>query len=348
MKSKTTENKRMKGKEKINVKMDVSVISIFLIILGLGMYITTYIFTWNTEWEGYRIMTQQLGMTILSAGAVSVIVEISSIKSYVKNSIKDILHGNFPFSSYSNEVLKDINIAVAKERCGVGVTKEDLNSSVYEFEPKLLNYAENIFYEYHKSKCVIQIDSNKNVFHKKYEMSFEVVNRYGKENYMSFAVLLCKPTNISYDEISKYFRVSKFLINKTDLTSSVYSYIEAEEISKQTSSEYDCKITFCYKFQDCETHKITLHYEYDIPISDTIQVYKIAKPSKKLDHELFIEEKNGNNWSVKANAFTAFFVSSNVEESSFSVEQTVPTNVKISFNDWAIPGAGYVARLIKK
>lgn len=79
-----------------------------------------------------------IGGTLFSAGIVSILVEISTIKGIVSDALNNVLEGNVPLDSYSNSVLGKINKKIAAKRGNVGIEKID--NSIYCLEPRRVKF----------------------------------------------------------------------------------------------------------------------------------------------------------------------------------------------------------------
>lgn len=143
------------------------------------------------------------------------------------------------------------------------------------------------------------------------------------------------------------FKLIQFRINGKDIPKESF---EIEDIPKQTyQNYYDYKIKSNINLEKIKVNVVEIIYEYNVPIFDITQSYKITLPCKKLDHEFRINEDCGTRekWTLSASAFTTFFCNQKEYDSKYKVEQSTDDRVKIIFNDWALPGAGYVVTLNK-
>ena len=142
-----------------------------------------------------------LGSTLLSAGLVSILVEISTIKGIVSEALKDALDGKFPLEAYSNQVLGKINKRIAAKRGSVGIEKID--NSIYSLEPKLIELIDGLYYNSYSAIYVITPDENNKVFKKSVTLEYEIVNEYEKSNYISYTIGLYNVDENMTDEEKK-------------------------------------------------------------------------------------------------------------------------------------------------
>lgn len=105
-------------------------------------------------------------------------------------------------------------------------------------------------------------------------------------------------------------------------------------------------IKFERELQHCKKHTIHLEFEYEVPIYDTSQIFRLTYPCKKMVHEIFVNNENGKPWNIHGAAFVSFYCKEN-NEHGFHVKQKLDSNLRIEFNNWCIPGAGYVVYLVK-
>lgn len=290
-----------------------------------------------------------VGTTSFSAGLVSVIVEISTIKSLVSDALNNVLLGELPLDSYSDNRLEGINNLIAARRRKIN--KEFVRHSIYSLEPKLIELLDGLYYEYYFGNYVITPDIERGVFKKQVTLKYEIINKFDKDNKISHLVSFYDTENDmdNYRRKQK-FNVTKFIINKTDLSQEVDNYIDIVNITQGSHSTYQYTVKFERELQHCQRHKIHIEFEYEVPIHDITQVFRLTLPCKKIEHAIYMQNgRNGeNNWKLHGHAFTSFYCKEEDGENSFRVEQHVDSNIKINFQNWCIPGAGYVIYFSKK
>ena len=288
-----------------------------------------------------------IGMTLLSAGFVSVVVELSTIQNVIDKAIANIMNAEFPINHFSDEKLNYINKRVAAARCKTDL--EFIQNSIYELEPYMIESIRGLYYNYHNMKQIINPDEANGCFIKEMKYTYEVINRFELENRVrhTFKLYNLKP-NMTKDELMQEFKVSEFKINSTDLIDEAEKYFTFEELGKNSGEGYDYLVVFCRKLQACKKHKVVIQFEYKTPIYDTTSAFKLLLPSKSIEHKIFIKnERNAaTEWKIHGNAYTSFFCGNN-NENGFSVSNDLDTNMTIKFEKWCIPGAGYVISYIK-
>lgn len=345
---------KKQNKKILKVNMNLSTTTIIIIILGIlcvlvaNILINAFPKAFLTKYYATKPIldfVNSIGSTLLSAGIVSILVEISTIKGLVSDALNNVLEGDIPLDSYSNKVLKKINKQIAAKRGDVNVEK--INDSIYAVEPKLIDLLDGLYYNYYKMVYEITPDEEKGIFKKDVTLDYEVVNEYEKPNKVSHIIRLYNlDKNMSDEEKKKKFKIKSFIINETDLTNEAENYKEIISI-KEKHSEYQYAVKFERELQHCIHHKVHLEFEYAVPLNDTSQVFRLTYPSKTMSHEIYINNDSGNRWNIHGAAFVSFYCKVNSNH-GFHVEQKHGTHLQISFNDWCIPGAGYVAYLVKK
>ena len=287
-----------------------------------------------------------IGSTLFSAGLVSVLVEISTIKELVKNALNNVFLGDLPLDSYSSERLNEINCSIAAKRGNVD--KEFIKKSIYSLEPRLIELLNGLYYNYYNAYYVITPDEKRGVFKKHVTLDYEIINKYENDNKVCHCVSLYDIEG-NETKCNRNFKITNFKINKTDLTSEVEQYTQYSEINAPTSSYQYC-VKFERKLQNCKSHKIKLEFEYEVPIDDISQIFRTTLPCKRTEHTIYMKNDidGSNQWKVHGTAFTSFYCRDDESENGFHVEQKVDTNLKINFKNWCIPGAGYVVYFSKK
>ncbi len=317
--------------------------------------------TWDTN--GFVIFVKQMfdlvGTTLFSAGAVSIVVEISTISQIVEKGIQKILAGTFPFENFSKDRLEEVHKQIAELRLNdERLETRDIEASPYVLEPELLELSKGLYYEYHKAKFIITPDSSRGVFKKRVEFDYKIINKLGLDNKVKITIsLICKKDNLSKEDVKKSFDVKAFTIeesnkikvagkhkNEINLTAKANDYWQISEVKQQEHSLYMYNICFEYQLSDKVANRVVLIYEYEIPQSDITQSYKLNYPSKVLEHEITI---CGEGWEVTGDAYTAFYFPELYEDRQYTVARTVPTTIRADFRDWAVPGAGYMVTFLK-
>lgn len=347
----------------VKAEVGVSVITKSMVIAGFGVALVCNIPFGeydNIAWISIaKKFLEGVGMTLFSAGLVSVVVEISTISEIVKKALKGILSEKFPYEKLAISRLDEINKQLALHRLDSDILKEsDVIDSPYSLEPELLALSKGLYYEYHKAKFVITPDDEKGVFHKRVEFDYKIINKNGVDNSAKFVLtLICQKDDLTIQEVESVFSIKSFKIeecdkikasgkkvNTKDLTSVADNYWKIADVEPQAHSLYKYEIHFEYPLEKKLVNRVRLVYEYEIPQNDIVQSYKLNYPSKNLEHEISI---SGTNWEVTGDAYTAFYFP-DVYDNDYNVVQSVATAIRVDFRDWAVPGAGYMVTFLKK
>ncbi len=341
-------------KSNFKISMNLSTATIILISMGIVCIISSNIllnvftdsfFAKYYATKPFLNIVSTIGNTLFSAGIVSVLVEISTIKNLVSNALENVLQGNISLDSYSNKVLKNINRKIAAKRGGIPL--EGVDNSIYSVEPKLIDLLDGLYYNYYNMTYEITLDNNMSVFKKYVILEYEIINEHDKNNKVSHSIRLCNLDKKMTDEEKKAsFKIISFIINETDLSDEVEQYKKILPI-KDKHSEFQYVVKFERELQHCKKHKIHLEFEYEVPMEDISQIFRLTHPSKAMTHEIYINNDNGTKWSIHGSAFVSFYSKENNSQ-GFHVKKKHDTHLQISFNNWCIPGAGYVAYLAKK
>lgn len=341
------------GKKQYKITMKLSTATIWLIVIGLLFIIVANILlnvfseAFLAEYHATKPALDifcTIGSTLFSAGIVSVLVEISTIKNLVSDALYNALQGKFPLDAYSNQVLTKINKQIAARRGAVNIEKID--NSIYSVEPKLIESLDGLYYTYYKATYEITPDEERGVFKKYVMLDYEVINEYDKTNQVSHTIRLYNVDDKMTDEQKKAaFNVKSFVINETDLSDEVDNYKTIIPI-KEKHSEYQYAIKFKRELQHCRKHRIRLEFEYEVPIYDMSQIFRLTFPCKSMTHDIYVVNENAHLWNIHGAAFVSFYCKEN-NDHGFHVTQKHDTNLQIAFNNWCIPGAGYVAYLTK-
>lgn len=307
--------------ESYEVKLSVTTLTKCMVIVGIILIILSMVL----KGDGGDILSfikkccEIIGTTLFSAGLVSVVVEISTIKNLVQVAFKDVLNAEFPLDAYSEERMKKLGIDLARKRCKNTMSDETFCNSVYKMESELLNLVDGLYLEYHNAKYIVKPNDEKNTFIKKVSVDYKVINKFNLENKVEFNLCLFDSEEGMRDsDRKKAFILNKFMVNETDLLAEKDKCIRIEPIPKKAHSTYTYRLFFTRELQKCKEHKVVLEYEYEIPQSDVTQTYKISTPCKRLSHEILIDEKKSiSNWRITPSAFTSFYCNQNESDGGF-------------------------------
>lgn len=335
----------------ISINFNSKTISIIIAVLGLVLLIITSAIDIKDETGAIKVflfnITESVGLTLLSAGLVSILMEISTVESVVNKAIRNVFSVDVPLDAYSETHLKKLKDVISSHISKR--TPDELKQSVYKLEPHLLNLTSGLYYEYHNIRCTVIPKDKENVFLKKVTMIYKIVNEHDLENKVKIGISLHDyKSNMTDDERLNSVIIKRFEVNKTNLINDPDIFKTVEPLNSDDSYEYDYRYVFERSLQKCREHEVLLEYEYITTQNDLTQTWKLVHPCKKTEHTICIKDENPNGWLLKASAFASFYHNSSPLEKKFKVDQAVDNNVKIEFNDWTIPGAGYVVSYVKK
>lgn len=319
-----------------------------IIFIILGEYTFKEPASWWSTWG--KKTSSAVGTTLLSAGAVSVLIEMTSIDSLLKKSIKKIFEAEFPIESYSEDRLKDLSRKIAVQRAA----GQSFNCDLYECEDNIFEVCKGKYYEKNYFNTVITPSEDGKTFHKTLKSEYEVKNAGKKDEVVFGLSIYHKGEKLDSNNIYQYMDIRKIEVNENTLSrEDILKYLDILPIEDNVKETYDYMINFKYPIETDGSYSVKYEFEYDIPIDDISQIYKLTMPCKDLVHSFFISTTKKNKklssqdvWKIKGNAFTAFFCK--YDDTDFRVEQTVDESVKIAFKKWALPGAGYVVTLEKR
>ena len=163
----------------------VSTLTKWMIGGGIAILVIGYLIPDEGElwvWKLASSLLEPVGTTLFSAGIVSVVVEISTIKNVVKTALNDILSGDFSLETFSKERLDKLSIRIASKRCGKDVDENYILDSLYILEPKMLESVSGMYYKKHKALYKIKPSSKRGVFVKRVELDYEIINPFELEN----------------------------------------------------------------------------------------------------------------------------------------------------------------------
>ena len=161
----------------------ISIIAIAIIIIA--RLVDTYYAVDNAVCDFFTSLGETIGITLFSAGAVSVIMEISTIEGVVNKAFNKVLKMDFPLDDYSPENLSNFKNSISLKQINNilknRIEKEQLYSSIYKYENQLLELCQTEYYKYHSTKYFITPDEKNGLFHIKCKTSYEIINKQENE-----------------------------------------------------------------------------------------------------------------------------------------------------------------------
>ena len=112
---------------------------------------------------------------------------------------------------------------------------------------------------------------------------------------------------------------------------------------------YDSKIVIFKELEKPE-NRIKAELNYDVPLFDICQSFKISAPCQNIEHKFYINKdvQTDEEWIIQANAYSTFYHRQDEEGSNYKVEQNVDNSLIIRYTDWALVGNGYCVFYRKK
>lgn len=332
-------------KEEFNATLKISTITKWMIFGGfIGVIIANFL-PGNNYCTIIKSTIETLSTTIFSAGLVSVIVEISTIKNLVSHAFKNLLSGNFALDGLSKEALIRLKESVTLKI--LDNDNKDLSNTPYKYEKNLLDLINEKYYEHHNITYHITPDENNNCFHVKTKLDYTIVNKNLIDNNFEVRLKLYKMFGTNNNIVSNNFSVS-VKINKQDID--INDILSIEPITHQgESAYYDSKIIIFKELHGVK-NKIKAEINYDVPLFDICQSFKISAPCKNIEHKFYINKdiQTGCEWTIKANAYSTFYHRQDDDDSNYKVEQNVDDSLIIRYTNWALVGNGYCVFYQKK
>ena len=344
--------KRKRNIDTVIFKMGTKGISVILFLSGLLCIVFSFL-EFNEPWEWWETwgknVANTVGTTLMASCVISFFLELSNINSILQKILGNILGDDFPLDAYSIENLEKFKYRICTYQSKEGMKKEQLANSIYKYEKRLLELSNGIYYDYHNLRYFIEPNEEKGIFRVDAVIEYKIVNKFGDDNEMRFKI---RTYTISDSEPKKDYE-NNFLLKKFEINGETVKdpQIEIERIDKETDSNYyDYKVKIRKKFGNQKNVTVKMEYTYNMPIRDQLQSYKITLPCKRLEHQIKIKPDavSKTPWEVKTNAFTAFYYRQKDADCKFKVDQNGSDYTRIVYDDWIIPGGGYVLYFGKK
>lgn len=336
--------------EKISFKVGPQLVCFILLIIGVCLVVLSFLEAerapdWWKLWGKNTVNT--LGTTVVASSIVSLILEMSNLKSMFSKVLSNILGDDFPLTAYSNENLEKFHLKLIAHLCTEKINSDQLQSSLYQYEKIIRDATTEIYYQYHNGKYYFTPDEENGVFEVRSEIIYKIINKYGKENFIKHKIRTYSINGGNPEqEFKDNFKIETFTVNGKEIERDC---IILENIPKTTYIKgfYDYKIKIYKTLGKEKENTIKLVHEYRMPISDISQSYKIIRSCKSLEHsfKIYPDKKTGETWVLQATAFDPFYCKQSENESEFKVEQSSDDSVRIRFNKWIFPGSGYVVTL---
>ena len=222
-------------------------------------------------------ITEIIGTSLFSAGLVSVIVEISTIRNIVTNAFKNILSGIFEIDGLNQTALMKLKRDISLKL--LGTENKDLTNTPYKYEEQLLESVNEKFYKHHNVTYHITPDEKNNCFHVKVKIDYNIINKNLKNNKFEVRLKLYELPN-STTEIANNFSVSLSINGNTIDTKEI---LNSEPITHDgESTYYNRKIKISKELTGIK-NRIKAELNYDVPLFDICQSFKISAHVKILN-----------------------------------------------------------------
>ena len=340
----------MKKNKRVEIRLLPIIINIALILLGALFICLSYLqfenpFLWWASWGNKT--SNAIGTTLIASGAVSMLLEMSTLKNLVSDSLKNILSDDFPLNSYSEENLENFHKNIVINLCdkqGHKIEKSKFNKSIYSaFEHKLRESMLDYYYEHHTSHYDITPNEEKGYFSVKASISYKIVNLYEKKADISFRAKTYSINDDNSDaESENAFIINSLEINKKPI-SNPNQYLTIENIPKMERFDYyNYKIKLQYELGNEKEYNVKFSYQYNMPITDIFLCNKFTHPCKRVEHRFRIyQDKTNKSWVLRVSAFAAYFCNQKDSPAKYRVNQKENDLAEILMEDWIFPGSGY-------
>lgn len=326
----------MKGKN-INFKFSPKAVCAIFFIIGVALIAISSVnfdnpFAWWSSWG--KSAANNAGTTMLVAGIISFLMEVSTLKSFFQDSMKNILNDKFPFEAYSTENLINFRNSLSAYLTGENFENDELNkNTIYSYEDKLLELSKSKYYDFHNAKYTVYPNEENGLIRINADVEYRIINKFNEKNEIKFKT---KTYALKGGNGENNFSLQKLIINGQETPTD--NLVKIEKIDKQEDSNfYDYKVKIIKDLGKGKNVSVHMKYEYNIPIHDRLQSYKITLPCRKMEHEIRIK----GTWNLRGSAYTAFYVKQDNSDCKFKVEQSGSDTIRIKFNDWVFPGSGY-------
>jgi hypothetical protein len=346
--------------EKIEFILTAKWFAPIILLIGLVTYtLTQYVINpipIEKLSNGFKIfvdIVKLLSGTLISTGLISLFLRISTMRQNIETSVikiykefmSKILLADFNLEGYDGNVLNNLKRRIVLHTSNNSTMDVNmLNSSVYSLEKTLVKFTKGLYLEYHERTTIITPNKAKNVFKKKVITKYKTVNLYGLANKIDIELSLLPGTDTSINN----FKFSDFYINNTNLCSEIDELTKFDNSSEANYNTYMYKVKFSRPLQKCKEHVIKLTFEYEVPMFDLTHTYRISTPCKKLNHNIILDGKEAQEWELIVSGFAPGINDDAEDGNNYQVSLLTSSNAQINFQDWTLPGEGYVVILKSK
>jgi hypothetical protein len=320
------------------------------LLIGFGGLIYFFLYNYNTENSNFLIeIGKVLCSVAISTGFIGLLLEIKTIKSTMLTVLNTILDGDYKLDSYSIQKLHSIKKRIIIAEHNNKFTESELENSIYALEKNINSFITSKYYELDETCCWIEPDEEKKIFKKRFKRKLIICNKYSDGNVFKMTLKLVKA---KYDKdyenwlIFKEFKVYTDTSQEPqDLKQQIQDIIKIEELPEDDRSPYTHKLSVERQLDGNQKLTVFIEYQYCSPMTDFTQTFKSILPCEEFCHKVFIDGKYDNNWTFAINGFAPlYYPGSNLSE-KFKVDVHTNKSGEVIFNNWCLPGTGYVVSL---
>ena len=123
-------------------------VCLILVLVGILLVVLSYIdfrnpFSFWTAWG--KSTSNSLGTTLVASAVVSLILEISNLKTFFSGILGNILGDEFPLSAYSKENLEAFHKRLVCYLCDEEIKVEQLENSLYSYEKTIRDKVTSVY-----------------------------------------------------------------------------------------------------------------------------------------------------------------------------------------------------------
>lgn len=321
------------------------------LLIGLGGLIYFFLFNFNTG--GKPSFLIEIGKVLcsvaISSGFIGLLLEVKTIKSVILSVLNIILDGDYKLDSYSLTKLHSIKKRIVIAEHNNQFTESELENSIYSLESNINAFITSKYYELDETYCWIEPDEDNKIFRKRIKRKLIIINKYSDNNVFRMTLKLVRDKNdkdVNNWLIFKEFKV--FADNcpqPIDLTEEIQNSIKVERLPDDDPSPYTHSLFVEKQLDGNRRLTLTIEYHYYSPMSDFTQTFKSIIPCKEFCHKVFIDGKYDNNWTLAINGFAPLYYPGSDLSDRFKVNVHTKKSGEVVFNNWCLPGTGYVVSL---
>ncbi|KUO58915.1 MAG: hypothetical protein APF84_14395 [Gracilibacter sp. BRH_c7a] len=321
------------------------------LLIGLGGLIYFFLFNYSTDSDPNFLIEigKVLCSVAISSGFIGLLLEVKTIKSIILSVLNTILDGDYKLDSYSIEKLHSIKKRVIIAEHNKKFSEQELENSIYALEDNINTLITNRYYELDETFCWIEPDDEEKIFNKRFKRKLIISNKYSDNNIFKMTLKLVREEDdtdyinwLSFKEFKVYNDTSG---DPQDLKEEIQRMIKVEKLPEDDRSPYTHILTVEKQLDGNKKVTVFIEYQYSSPMTDFTQTFKSILPCKEFCHKVFIDGKYDNNWTFAINGFAPlYFPGSNISE-KFKVDVHTNKSGEVIFNNWCLPGTGYVVSL---